>query len=134
LSQSTLFQSAHPSAPLFHSPQQDYSWHSELPDEVNEHPNNSTQLPVDADGEAARQLTRALSMTRIGATVAWESTLQRLGVDVEAAANDLRTTEWNQEWEDILADSTKRKRRRKMKKHKLKKRRRMTRAERIKLR
>jgi hypothetical protein len=39
-------------------------------------------------------------------------------MDVELAAEDLRVTEWDQEWEDILADSVKRKRRKKMKKHK----------------
>jgi hypothetical protein len=82
------------------------------------HPEDSTEHPVDADAEAARQLTRALTITRAGATVAWDSTLRRLGVDVDSAANDLRAKEWNQEWEDILADSTKRKRRKKMKKHK----------------
>ncbi|KAF8211935.1 hypothetical protein K438DRAFT_1219724 [Mycena galopus ATCC 62051] len=72
---------------------------------------------TDPDAEAARQLTRALTMTRAGATVSWENTLRRLGLDVDSAAQDLRAEEWNQEWEDILADSVKRKRRKKMKKH-----------------
>jgi len=119
--------------PLFPAPQQKYEWHSLLPDEVVGHPDDSTDGPVDADAEAARQLTRALTMARAGATVSWETTLRRLGVDVDSAANDLRATEWNQEWEDILADSVKRKRRKKMKKHKLRKRRKLTRASRLKL-
>jgi len=91
----------------------------------------------------------------LGATISWDNTLRRLGMDVDLAARDLRAREWDQEWEDILADSTKqilaeqqilaesmhqiltdstkRKRRKKMKKHKLRKRRKLTRAERLKL-
>ncbi|KAF7338112.1 DUF1713 domain-containing protein [Mycena venus] len=119
-------------APLF--PQQPYKWNSLLPDGIGAAPHDATRPPVDPDAEAARQLTRALTMTRAGATVSWENTLQRLGLDVESAAQDLRAEEWNQEWEDILADSVKRKRRKKMKKHKLRKRRKLTRASRLKLR
>ncbi|KAJ7063458.1 hypothetical protein C8F01DRAFT_78325 [Mycena amicta] len=90
------------------------------------------RLP-DPDAEAARQLTRALTITRAGAAVSWESALQRLGLDVGSEALGVQAAEWNDEWEDILADSTKRKRRKKMKKHKLRKRRKLTRAERLKL-
>ncbi|KAJ6630592.1 hypothetical protein B0H10DRAFT_836153 [Mycena sp. CBHHK59/15] len=114
----SIFHSPHPSVPLFYSQRKEYEWHSLLPDEVVGNLDDSPELPVDADADAARQLTRALTMTRAGATVAWESTLRRLGVDVDLAANDLRAKEWNQEWEDILMDSVKRKRRKKMKKHK----------------
>ncbi|KAJ7156959.1 hypothetical protein C8R43DRAFT_997813 [Mycena crocata] len=113
-----IFKTPPPSAPLFYTPPQDYESHSSLPDEVVGHPDESTDIPVDADAEAARQLTRALTMSRAGATVSWESTLRRLGLDVDSAAHELRVTEWNQEWEDILADSVKRKRKKKMKKHK----------------
>ncbi|KAJ7685398.1 hypothetical protein DFH06DRAFT_1074805 [Mycena polygramma] len=126
----SILQSPPPSAPLF--PRQSYRWNSLLPDELAGH-QRDTKFPVDPDAEAARQLTRALTMTRAGATVSWENTLRRLGMDVDLAADDLRATEWNQEWEDILADSVKRKRRKKMKKHKLRKRRKLTRASRMKL-
>ncbi|KAJ7510091.1 hypothetical protein B0H11DRAFT_1175735 [Mycena galericulata] len=129
----SIFHSPPPSVPLFHSPQQNYEWHSLLPDDSVGHPDDSANLPADADAEAARQLTRALTMARAGASVSWESTLRRLGVDVDSDANNLRATEWNQEWEDILADSVKRKRKKKMKKHKLRKRRKLTRASRLKL-
>ncbi|KAF8211997.1 hypothetical protein K438DRAFT_1928258 [Mycena galopus ATCC 62051] len=70
-------------------------------------------MTVDPDAEAAHQLTRALTMTRAGRPC-------------HSAAQDLRAEEWNQEWEDILADSVKRKRRKKMKKHKLRKLRKLT--------
>ncbi|KAJ7940408.1 hypothetical protein B0H13DRAFT_2175068, partial [Mycena leptocephala] len=125
----SILNSPPPAVPLF--PRQHYKWTSSLPDEVigSQH---EIKYPVDPDAEAARQLTRALAMTRAGATISWENTLRRLGMDVELAAEDLRVTEWDQEWEDILADSVKRKRRKKMKKHKLRKRRRLTRAGRIK--
>ncbi|KAJ7444884.1 hypothetical protein FB451DRAFT_1413005 [Mycena latifolia] len=125
-----IFHSPPPSAPLFQPTREEDEWET-LPDEATD---ESPGLPTDADAEAARQLTRALTMIRAGATVSWDNTLRRLGFDVELAASDLRATEWNQEWEDILADSTKRKRRKKMKKHKLRKRRRLTRAARQKFR
>ncbi|KAJ6597110.1 hypothetical protein DFH09DRAFT_1357167 [Mycena vulgaris] len=125
-----IFHSPPPSAPLFHSPRQDDGW--QAPHEGVD--DAAAPLPIDSDAEAARQLTRALTMIRAGATVEWDNTLRRLGDDVDLAARDLHAAEWNQEWEDILADSTKRKRRKKMKKHKLRKRRKLTRASRIKLR
>jgi len=128
----SILNSPPPHVPLF--PQQPYKWDSLLPDDLVGGPHDAMKHPVDPDAEAARQLTRALTMTRAGATVSWENTLQRLGLDVETAAEDLRAEEWNQEWEDILADSVKRKRRKKMKKHKLRKRRKLTRASRLKLR
>ncbi|KAK7020430.1 DUF1713 domain-containing protein [Favolaschia claudopus] len=124
---SSILNSPPPHAPLF--PQQPYHW----TDKFMAPPAEATKLSIDPDAEAARQLTRALTMTRAGATVSWEDTLRRLGFDVELAAEELRAEEWNQEWEDILADSVKRKRRKKMKKHKLRKRRRLTRASRLKL-
>ncbi|KAJ6525672.1 hypothetical protein B0H19DRAFT_586947 [Mycena capillaripes] len=111
----SILHSPPPAAPLF--PTQSYKWTSLLPDDIVGN-QQETKFPVDPDAEAARQLTRALTMTRAGATVSWENTLRRLGMDVDLAAKDLRATEWDQEWEDILADSVKRKRRKKMKKHK----------------
>ncbi|KAF5315829.1 hypothetical protein D9611_004984 [Ephemerocybe angulata] len=91
---------------------------------------------LDADAIAARQLGRAMAMSRIGAAVGWEATLKRLGLD---PAKDPERVEgqvrMEKELEDvqILLDSTKRKRRKKMKKHKYVKRRKATRAARLKL-
>lgn len=74
---------------------------------------------VDTDAEAARQLTRALTMTKAGATVSWEETLKRLGLDVSKEAERVNLQEqFEKDWEDVMLDSTKRKRRKKMKKHK----------------
>jgi len=127
----SILQSPDPSVPLF--PRAQYKCESLLPDGIIGHLHEAMRQPADPDAEAARQLTRALTMTRAGATISWENTLRRLGVDVELHAQAVNAAEWNQEWEDILADSTKRKRRHKMKKHKLRKRRRLTRASRLKL-
>jgi len=89
---------------------------------------------VDADAEAARQLTRALTLNKAGATVSWEETLKTLGLDVSKEAERVNLQQqFEKDWEDVMLDSTKRKRRKKMKKHKLKKRRRATRAERLRL-
>ncbi|KAJ7709683.1 hypothetical protein B0H17DRAFT_1155577 [Mycena rosella] len=125
-----VFRSPPPATPLFQPPRPDAAAGAPAPDEAVD----DAVVPGDADAEAARQLTRALTMTRAGATVAWDNTLRRLGLDVDLAARDLQAAEWDQDWEDILADSVKRKRRKKMKKHKLRKRRKLTRASRIKLR
>ncbi|KDR73631.1 hypothetical protein GALMADRAFT_251390 [Galerina marginata CBS 339.88] len=89
---------------------------------------------IDADAEAARQLTRALTMTKTGSTLSWESTMKHLGIDVSKDADRVNLQQqFDKEWEDVMMDSTKRKRRKKMKKHKLKKRRRATRSERLRL-
>ncbi|KAF8891288.1 hypothetical protein BD779DRAFT_1610624 [Infundibulicybe gibba] len=88
----------------------------------------------DADAEAARQLTRALTMNRAGATIAWEDTLRRLGLDVNKDVDRIGLQQqWDREWEEVRMDSVQRKRRKKMKKHKLKKRRKATRATRLKI-
>ncbi|KAF8954617.1 hypothetical protein BDZ97DRAFT_1864277 [Flammula alnicola] len=69
---------------------------------------------VDADAEAARQLTRALTMTKAGSTLAWEDTLKHLGLDVSKDADRINLQQqFDKEWEEILLDSTKRKRRKK---------------------
>ncbi|KAF8197557.1 hypothetical protein BJ912DRAFT_953822 [Pholiota molesta] len=89
---------------------------------------------VDADAEAARQLTRALTMARAESALAWEKTLKHLGLDVSKDADRVGLQEqFEKDWEEVLLDSTKRKRRKKMKKHKLKKRRRATRSERLRM-
>jgi hypothetical protein len=88
------------------------SAHSWLLDEFPE-------ASMDADAAAARQLTRALTINHAGATVAWEDTLRRLGLDVDRDAERVNMQQQlKREWQEVMMDSTKRKRRRKMKKHK----------------
>ncbi|KAG5653692.1 hypothetical protein H0H81_011272 [Sphagnurus paluster] len=77
------------------------------------------EATADADAAAARQLTRALTMSHGGAAVAWEDTLRRLGLDVDKEADRVGLQQqWDKEWQDVMMDSVKRKRRKKMKKHK----------------
>lgn len=74
---------------------------------------------VDADAEAARQLTRALTVARAEAALSWERTLKHLGLDVAQDADRVGLpAQFAREWAEVLLDSTKRKRRKKMKKHK----------------
>ncbi|KAK0503500.1 hypothetical protein EDD18DRAFT_1138100 [Armillaria luteobubalina] len=91
----------------------------------------SMETVADTDADAARQLTRALTLSQAGSAVAWENTLKRLGLDVNAQPDRIGSQqEIRKVWRDIVMDSVKRKRRKKMKKHKRKKRRRLTRASR----
>jgi len=79
-----------------------------------------SEASVDADSDAAtaRQLSRALIMSHAGASVAWEDALRRLGLDLEKDFDRIQTrARMDREWE-VMMDSTKRKRRKKMKKHK----------------
>ncbi|RDX56497.1 hypothetical protein OH76DRAFT_392181 [Lentinus brumalis] len=81
------------------------------------------EVSQDADADAARQLARAMVVNRVGASIAWEDALKRLGLDESSARAEevgLAEAEFG-----MYMDSTKRKRRKKMKKHKLKKRRRV---------
>nr|GAT53334.1 predicted protein [Mycena chlorophos] len=105
----TIFASPPDSAPL-----EGQRHHAGVEEEGAEH---ALRQPPDSDADVARQLARAITMSRAGAVVSWESTLQHLGISTHS----------------ISADSTKRKRRKKMKKHKLRKRRKLTRAQRLKL-
>lgn len=74
---------------------------------------------VDGDTEAARQLHHTMTMNRVGAVVSWEETLRTLGLDVSKDAERVQLQEqWDREWEEVMLDSVKRKRRKKMKKHK----------------
>ena len=78
------------------------------------------EASMDADAAAARQLTRALTMNHAGATVIWEATLRRLGLNVDQdTERAIMQQQWSREWQEVMMDSTKRKRRKKMKKHKL---------------
>lgn len=80
---------------------------------------NPPEASPDADADAARQLARALVMNRVGASISWENTLSKLGVTGEDAEGKAALAkEWARDWETIHADSTKRKRKKKMKKHK----------------
>ncbi|KAF8921040.1 hypothetical protein CPB85DRAFT_1247686 [Mucidula mucida] len=86
---------------------------------------------IDADAETARQLNRALTMSRTGSTAAWEATLRRLGLDVSQQPDRIGLQEqFKQDWSNVIMDSVKRKKKKKMKKHKRKKRRRLSRAQR----
>ncbi|TBU35690.1 hypothetical protein BD311DRAFT_707914 [Dichomitus squalens] len=91
----------------------------------------SMEASPEADADAARQLARAMVVNRIGASIAWEEALKRLGLDVTSGrAEEVSLAEAEFE---MYMDSTKRKRRKKMKKHKLKKRRRLNRSQRVKI-
>ena len=79
----------------------------------------ASEPSIDADAEAARQLTRALTMNKAGATVSWEDTLKYLGLDVAQEADRVNLQQqFDKDWQEVMMDSTKRKRRKKMKKHK----------------
>ncbi len=74
---------------------------------------------IDADAETARQLNRALTMSRTGSTAAWEATLRRLGLDVSQQPDRIGLLEqFKQDWSNVIMDSVKRKKKKKMKKHK----------------
>jgi len=93
------------------------------------------EASLEADADAARQLARALVMNRVGGAISWENTLTRLGLDGTTDEGRAELAQkWAKEWENVYADSVKRKRKKKMKKHKLKKRRRAQRSQKLKLR
>jgi hypothetical protein len=69
-----------------------------------------------ADADTARQMTHAITINRVGGEVEWEKTLRHLGVDKREGTRDV--LEIHREWKHVMMDSTKRKKRKKMKKHK----------------
>jgi len=76
-------------------------------------------MVVDGDAEAMRQLHHTITVARAGATVDWEETLKVLGIDVSQEPERVGLREQcDREWKEVMMDSTKRKRRKKMKKHK----------------
>ncbi|KAG7092636.1 hypothetical protein E1B28_008978 [Marasmius oreades] len=94
-----------------------------------------SEVSYEADAETARTLTRAMTIARLGSVVDWEATMQRLGLESHSESERAELKErLDKEYRDVVMDSVKRKRRKKMKKHKLKKRRRDTRAQRLKMR
>ncbi|KAI0082833.1 hypothetical protein K474DRAFT_32463 [Panus rudis PR-1116 ss-1] len=84
------------------------------------------EASAESDADAARLLARALVVNRVGASLAWEDTLKKLGLDVAESEGRAEEMEEAAREYKIYMDSTKRKRRKKMKKHKLKKRRRVS--------
>lgn len=70
----------------------------------------------EADADTARQLSRTLVINRVGSAVDWEKTLQRLGWESDPSVYLDISNEFVSS--SIAMDSTKRKRRKKMKKHK----------------
>lgn len=77
------------------------------------------EASADADADAARLLARALVMNRVGATISWENTLEKLGLEGNSEAGRAQMAkEWAREWDTLYADSVKRKKKKKMKKHK----------------
>ncbi|KAJ3800060.1 hypothetical protein GGU11DRAFT_774810 [Lentinula aff. detonsa] len=116
----------------------------------------SLEFAAASDAEAARTLARALAINRAGSTFVWEETLKRIGLDVNLEPERIGLRErLDKELQEVRLDSTRRKRRKKMKKHKsvqftcnflrnlifciffthrLKKRRRLTRSQRLKMR
>lgn len=78
--------------------------------------NEQSEASPESDADAARQLARALVVNRVGAALSWESALEKLGMDVSTGRAE-EVVQAQAEF-DAYMDSTKRKRRKKMKKHK----------------
>ncbi len=108
-----------PISSLFESTSQGFNWPPASTTEATGSFNTIDDPPEaspEADADAARLLARAFVVSRVGASLAWEDTLRRLGLDVtEGRAEEVRLAQAEYE---VLMDSTKRKRRKKMKKHK----------------
>lgn len=79
----------------------------------------SPEIAAANDAEAGRTITRALAINCAGATSMWEETLKRIGLDVALEPERVGLQErLDKELQEVRMDSTKRKRRKKMKKHK----------------
>lgn len=110
-----ILQSAPPDAPLVPAPHGEKNSQPQWPRTVA----SDSMEAFDADIDTARQLNRALTMTHAGNVAAWEDTLRRLGLDVDQQPDRVGLQEqMDKEWQDVMMDSVKRKRRKKMKKHK----------------
>lgn len=113
---SAIFEAADPPAPLSTSSEDQVNNDSRPPFATID---NSPESSPDADADAARQLAHTLVMNRVGGAVAWQQALSGLGLSVKFSENDMTLAkESAQEWVSIHADSTRRKKRKKMKKHK----------------
>lgn len=107
-----------PISSLFESSSQGFNWPPVSNVEASSFNtiDDPPEASPEADADAARQLARSFVVSRVGASLAWEDTLRRLGLDVaEGRAEEVSLAQAEY---DILMDSTKRKRRKKMKKHK----------------
>ncbi|EIW84934.1 hypothetical protein CONPUDRAFT_141735 [Coniophora puteana RWD-64-598 SS2] len=125
---SMVFDSPDPSIPLFGNSPKEQKLAQDLHSSslFGEIPESS----VESDADTARQLAHSMVLNRVGNAMSWQETLQRLGLDSAQSADTISAKESAEEWITIHADSTRRKKRTKMKKHKLKKRRRLTRIQR----
>lgn len=113
---STIFEATDPSTPLFTSSEDQLISDSRSSLATIDNPPESSS---DADADAARQLAHALVMNRVGGAIVWQRALSRLGLGAKYLENDMTLAkETAQEWVTIHADSTRRKKRKKMKKHK----------------
>lgn len=111
-----LLLASQPASIIFDSPPQPFSISSKsapAPPDVLAEPPEPT---AEDDADTARQLARAMVVHRIGASTSWEHTLQRLGVDVtKGREEEIKLAEAEFQ---VYLDSTKRKRRKKMRTHK----------------
>ena len=116
----SIFRPIPPNHSIFDALQQQQQQQPEQP--VVQNPlgfDPASEPSIDADAEAARQLTRALTMNKAGATVIWENTLKHLGLDIAQDVDRVNLQQqFDKDWQEVMMDSTKRKRRKKMKKHK----------------
>ena len=113
---STIFESVDSATPLFTSSEDQLHNDSLSSFATIDNPPESSP---DADADAARQLAHTLVMNRIGGAIAWQQALSRLGLSAKYSESDITLAkETAQEWVTIHADSTRRKKRKKMKKHK----------------
>lgn len=113
---SAIFETADPSTPLFTSSEDQIDNDSQPPFATIDNPPESSP---DADADAARQLAHTLVMSRVAGAIAWQQVLSRLGLSAKYSENDMTLAKKTaQEWVTIHADSTRRKKRKKMKKHK----------------
>lgn len=112
---STIFESVDPSAPLLPTHFDRAETEGASVSTIDDPP----ELSQEADVDAARQLAHTLVINRIGATMAWQDTLSHLGLAQEGVISDpALIKQAAQKWVSVYADSTRRKKRRKMKKHK----------------
>jgi len=112
---SIIFESIDPSAPLLPTRFDQAESESASTNTIDDPPESSQEADVDA----ARQLAHTLVNNRVGATMAWQDTLSRLGLAREGVIGDpVLIKQAAQKWVSVYADSTRRKKRKKMKKHK----------------
>jgi hypothetical protein len=69
-------------------------------------------MTPEADADTAQLLSRTLAMNTMSSMVSWDATLRRLGL------NPIESTALGDQGFTVELDSTQRKRRKKMKKHK----------------